>query len=143
MEKLGIPDNILLKPGPLDEEERAIMNTHTTIGGQILSGSTSPVIQMGERIALTHHEKWDGSGYPNGLSGESIPIEARICTVVDFYDALTMDRPYRKAVPPDEVVEMIVGDSGTAFDPRVVDVFLEARPQIVEIQAEYVEEAPA
>lgn len=141
--KLGIPDQILLKPGPLDADERAIMNTHTTIGGQILSGSSSPVIQMGERIALTHHEKWDGSGYPNGLSGETIPIEARICTVVDFYDALTMDRPYRKAVPADEVVEMIVGDSGTAFDPRVVDVFLEARPQIEEIQTEYREGATA
>lgn len=136
--KLGIPDSILLKPGPLDAEERAIMNTHTTIGGQILAGSTSPVIQMGERVALTHHEKWDGTGYPNGLSGEEIPIEARICSVVDFFDALTMDRPYRKAVPTDEVVEMIVSESGQSFDPAIVEIFLEVRDAIEAIQAEYV-----
>ncbi len=138
--KLGIPDNILLKPGPLNREERAIMNTHTTIGGQILSGSSSPVIQMGERIAMTHHEHWDGSGYPNGLLGDAIPIEARICSVVDFFDALTMDRPYREALDPDEVVEMIVAESGGAFDPRVVDVFVEARSDIVKIQSEYIDE---
>lgn len=137
--KLGIPDSILLKPGPLDTEERQIMNTHTTIGGQILTGSTSPVIQMGERVALTHHEKWDGSGYPNGLSKDEIPIEARICSVVDFYDALTMDRPYRKAVPAEKVVQMILEDTGSAFDPDVVDIFIRARPQIEAIKAEYVE----
>lgn len=136
--KLGIPDHILLKPGPLDAEERAIMNTHTTIGGQILSGSSSPVIQMGESVALTHHEKWDGSGYPNGLSGEEIPIEARICSVVDFFDALTMDRPYRKAVPNDEVVEMIHSETGTSFDPAVVEVFTAVRSDLEAIQTEYI-----
>ncbi len=136
--KLGIPDHILLKPGPLDEEERRIMNTHTTIGGQILSGSTSPVIQMGERVALTHHEKWDGSGYPAGIAGEEIPIEARICSVVDFFDALTMDRPYRKAVPNDEVVEMIKEESGRSFDPSIVDIFVRVRSELEEIQAEYI-----
>jgi cyclic di-GMP phosphodiesterase len=136
--KLGIPDSILLKPGPLDEEERAIMNTHTTIGAQILTGSTSPVIQMGERIAITHHEKWNGAGYPHGVGGEDIPLEARICSVVDFFDALTMDRPYRKAVPNDEVVEMILSETGTSFDPAVVDIFVEVRSEIEEIQAEYV-----
>lgn len=136
--KLGIPDSILLKPGPLDAEERTIMNTHTTIGGQILAGSTSPVIQMGERVALTHHEKWDGTGYPNGLAGEDIPIEARICSVVDFFDALTMDRPYRKAVPNDEVVRMILSESGTSFDPSIVEVFIDIRDEIEAIQSEYV-----
>lgn len=136
--KLGIPDHILLKPGPLDAEERRIMNTHTTIGGQILTGSSSPVIQMGERVAMTHHEKWDGSGYPNGIPGESIPLEARICSVVDFFDALTMDRPYRKAVPNDEVVDMILEETGTSFDPAVVDVFVEVRPDLEAIQAEYI-----
>jgi len=135
--KLGIPDSILLKPGPLDEEERRIMNTHTTIGGQILSGSTSPVIQMGERVALTHHERWDGSGYPEGLSGEDIPIEARICSVVDFFDALTMDRPYRKAVPNDEVVDMITSSSGSSFDPAIVDIFVQVRDELETIQSEY------
>jgi putative two-component system response regulator len=135
--KLGIPDSILLKPGPLTAEERAIMNTHTTIGGQILSGSTSPVIQMGERVALTHHEKWNGEGYPAGLSEEEIPIEARVCAVVDFFDALTMDRPYRRAVPNDEVVEMIRAERGQSFDPAVVDVFTKVLPDVVAIQDEY------
>lgn len=141
--KLGIPDSIMLKPGPLDEHERAIMNTHPMIGAQILAGSGSAVIQMGERIAMTHHENWNGSGYPRGMSGDDIPMEARICTVVDFYDALTMDRPYRKAVPADEVVEMIIQNSRSAFDPRVVDVFLETLSDIQAIQAEYVEQSPA
>jgi putative two-component system response regulator len=135
--KLGIPDDILLKPGPLDDEERAVMNTHAAIGAQILAGSTSPVIQMGERIALTHHEKWGGGGYPNGLSGEDIPMEARICSVVDFFDALTMDRPYRKAVPNDEVLEMILSENGTSFDPSVVEVFVRVRGEVEAIQAEY------
>jgi putative two-component system response regulator len=136
--KFGIPDSILLKPGPLDQRARAIMNTHTTIGAQILAGSTSPVIQMGERVALTHHEMWNGEGYPNGLAGDEIPEVARICTVVDFFDALTMDRPYRKAVDNDEVVEMIRAENGTRFDPRIVKVFLEVRKDIEAIQAEYI-----
>lgn len=136
--KLGIPDSILLKPGPLDQEERRIMDTHTTIGAQILAGSTSPVIQMGERVALAHHERWDGKGYPKGISGTSIPIEARICSVVDFFDALTMDRPYRKAVPSNEVVEMIIEANGKSFDPAVVEVFLRVRSEVEAIQAEYV-----
>jgi cyclic di-GMP phosphodiesterase len=136
--KLGIPDSILLKPGPLDAEERAIMDTHTTIGAQILAGSTSPVIQLGERVALTHHEKWNGTGYPHGLAGDAIPLEARICTVVDFFDALTMDRPYRKAVPNDQVVEMILSETGTSFDPAIIEIFVEVRGEIEAIQAEYV-----
>lgn len=134
--KLGIPDQILLKPGPLTAEEREIMNTHTTIGGQILAGSTSPVIQMGQRVALAHHEKWDGTGYPAGLANEDIPIEARICTVVDFFDALTFDRPYRAAVPNDEVIEMMREEKGTRFDPDVLDVFLGVRDEIEAIQAD-------
>ncbi|MDH3424536.1 MAG: HD domain-containing protein, partial [Gemmatimonadota bacterium] len=137
--KLGIPDNILLKAGPLTDEERAVMNTHTTIGAQILAGSTSPVIQMGERVALSHHEKWDGTGIPHGLRAEEIPIEARICTVVDFFDALTMDRPYRRAVPNDEVVEMILKETGTRFDRSVVEIFLDVRRDVEAIQAEYLE----
>lgn len=135
--KLGIPDSILLKPGPLDVAERTVMNTHTTIGAQILSGSASPVIQMGERVALSHHEKWDGTGIPHGLAGERIPLEARICTVVDFFDALTMDRPYRAAVPKDEVIEMMLAEKGTRFDPSVLDVFLQVRDHVEAIQSEY------
>jgi putative two-component system response regulator len=137
--KLGIPDHILLKPGPLTGEERTLMNTHTTIGAQILTGSTSPVIQMGERVALAHHEKWNGKGYPSGIGDEEIPLEARICSVVDFFDALTMDRPYRSAVPNDEVVRMIEGESGASFDPSVVEIFLDVRADVEAIQAEYLD----
>ena len=139
--KLGIPDRILLKPGKLDEEEWAVMRSHTTIGAQILADSNSDVIQMGERIALAHHERWDGKGYPNRLAGQEIPLEARICAVVDVFDALTVDRPYRKAVPNDEVIEMMKGDSGTHFDPDVLDVFLDAREEIESVQAEYFRES--
>ncbi|MEX2467986.1 MAG: HD domain-containing phosphohydrolase [Gemmatimonadota bacterium] len=134
--KLGIPDHILLKPGPLTDEERGIMNTHTSIGGQILAGSTSPVIQMGQRIAMAHHEKWDGTGYPNGISGDEIPVEARICTVVDFFDALTFDRPYRKAVPNEEVREMMREESSTRFDADVLDVFFSIQDEVEAIQAD-------
>lgn len=135
--KLGIPDRILLKPGPLDDEEWKVMRSHTTIGAQILADSNSEVIQMGERIALGHHERWDGKGYPRGVAGEEIPLEARICAVVDVFDALTVDRPYRKAVPNDEVVEMMRKDAGTHFDPDVLDTFLDAREEIEAVQAEY------
>jgi len=141
--KLGIPDHILLKPGPLSTEERTVMNTHTTIGGQILAGSTSPVIQMGERVALTHHEKWNGTGYPHGIAGDEIPLEARICSVVDFFDALTMDRPYRKAVPNPRVVEMIRSETGTSFDPSIVEIFVDVLDELESIQAEYVERVPS
>lgn len=134
--KLGIPDSVLLKPGPLDPQERAIMNTHTTVGAQILAGSTSPVIRLGETIARAHHERWDGAGYPNGMAGDDIPLEARICAVVDFFDALTMDRPYRGAVPNDDVVEMMEEEAGKHFDPEVFGVFLDIRDEIEEIQAE-------
>ena len=135
--KIGIPDAILLKPGKLDEEEWRVMRSHTLIGAQILADSNSDVIQMGEIIALGHHERWDGGGYPRGVAGEDIPIEARICAVVDFFDALTVDRPYRGAVPNDEVVEMMHGESGTHFDPEVFQAFLDVRGQIEQVQAEY------
>ena len=137
--KLGIPDNILLKPGPLTDEERTIMNTHTTIGAQILAGSTSPVIKMGERVALSHHEKWDGSGIPHGLRGDEIPLEARICSVVDFFDAVTMDRPYRRAVPNDEVVKMMLEENGTRFEPAVMEIFFDVRSDIESIQVGYLD----
>ena len=113
------------------------MRNHTVIGAQILSDSTSEVLQMGERIALTHHERWDGGGYPNGIAGEEIPIEARICAVVDVFDAVTVDRPYRKAVPHDEVIKMMIRDSGSHFDADVLDVFLDAIEEIKEVQAKH------
>lgn len=135
--KIGIPDSILLKPGKLDEDEWVIMRSHTTIGAQILADSKSDVIQMGKRIALAHHERWDGDGYPNRVAGYDIPLEARICTVVDFFDALTIDRPYRGAVPNDEVVAMMEEGTGSHFDADVMAVFLKVRGKIEEVQAEY------
>jgi putative two-component system response regulator len=140
--KLGIPDRILLKPGQLSDEEWAVMRTHTTIGAQILADSNSDVIQMGERIALCHHERWDGKGYPRGLPKEDIPLEARICSVVDVFDALTVDRPYRRAVPNDEVVAMMTEESGSHFDPDVLEAFLGARDEIESVQAEYLGSGP-
>lgn len=123
--KIGIPDKILLKPGKLDPEEWEIMKQHTTIGGSILSGSDSGFIKLAEVIALTHHEKWDGSGYPRGLKGKDIPLAARIFSLVDVWDALCSDRPYRKAVPEAEVLKYILEISGSHFDPEIVPVFLE------------------
>jgi putative two-component system response regulator len=100
------------------------MKTHTTIGAQLLAGSTSDVVQMAERIALTHHERWDGKGYPNGLAGEDIPFESRICTITDVFDALVSERPYKKAWPVSEALAEIARMSGTAFEPWLADVFL-------------------
>jgi len=122
--KIGIPDRVLLKPGKLDADEWELMKTHTTIGAQVLAGSSSPVVQMAERIALTHHERWDGKGYPDGLSGEDIPLESRICTITDVFDALVSERPYKKAWPVSEALAEIARMSGSAFEPWLVDVFL-------------------
>lgn len=135
--KLGIPDGVLLKPGPLTDEEMATMRTHTTIGAQILSGSNSPVLQMGERIALSHHERWDGGGYPHGIAGEQIPIEGRICAVVDFFDALTQHRPYRRAMSVETTIEMIREGSAAHFDPALVEAFCDALSEILEIKKAY------
>src|SRR4051794_10361753 len=122
--KIGIPDRVLLKPGKLDADEWELMKTHTTIGAQLLTGSSSDVVQMGERIALTHHERWDGKGYPHGLAGEDIPFESRICTIADVFDALVSERPYKKAWPVSEALAEIARMSGTAFEPWLADVFL-------------------
>ena len=122
--KVAIPDRVLLKPGKLDAEEWALMKTHTTVGAEMLSGSTSPLLQLAEQVALTHHERWDGGGYPHGLVGESIPIEGRIAAVCDVYDALTNERPYKRAWSVDEALDVIREERGRQFDPTVVDVFL-------------------
>jgi putative two-component system response regulator len=110
------------------------MRSHTTVGARILAGSNSPVIQMGERIALSHHERWDGTGYPAGLAEEDIPLVGRICAVVDVFDALTMDRPYRAALREDQALEMMRSASGTQFDPKVLESFLGALPQVAEVR---------
>ena len=122
--KIGIPDRVLLKPGKLDPDEWELMKTHTTIGHQLLGGSSSEVIQMASRIALSHHERWDGKGYPRGLAGEDIPLESRICTIADVFDALVSERPYKRAWPVDEALEEVARMSGSAFEPRLVEFFL-------------------
>jgi putative two-component system response regulator len=122
--KIGIPDSILLKPGGLTPEETALMRTHTVIGAQILSGGSSDLIMVAERIALSHHERWDGGGYPQGIAGTAIPIEARIVSVADCVDALANNRPYRRAQPMEAVMDEVTRCSGTQFDPEVVDAMV-------------------
>jgi putative two-component system response regulator len=131
--KIGIPDSILLKPGPLDAQEWKIMQTHTTIGAEILSGHESLLIKMGGLIALTHHEKWDGSGYPQGLAQLNIPLAGRIVAICDVFDALTSKRPYKDAWPPNEAFEEIGAGKGCSFDPKLVDAFLNCRGDLIEI----------
>lgn len=132
--KLGIPDRVLLKPGKLDADEWEIMKQHTVIGAQLLSNSQSPVIQMGEIIALTHHERWDGSGYPNRLSGEDIPLAGRICAIVDVFDALSSKRCYKEPWPLEKVMEELRSLSGIQFDPRLIEMFDELLPVIMDVQ---------
>jgi putative two-component system response regulator len=122
--KIGVPDRILLKPGRLTPRELGVMRTHTTIGARILGGGKSAMIQMAQRIAQSHHERWDGKGYPYGLAGEAIPLEARIVAIADFFDALTHDRPYRSARPVETVRVEIGRRSGAHFDPQVTEAFL-------------------
>jgi putative two-component system response regulator len=122
--KLAVPDAILLKPGRLDAAEFAVMRRHTTAGARILAGSSSPVLRLAEQIALTHHERWDGGGYPRGLVAEGIPLAGRIVAVVDVFDALTHERPYKEAWPVGRALAEIAACRGTQFDPQVVDAFL-------------------
>lgn len=137
--KIGIPDHILLKPGKFEPEEWEIMKTHAQIGADILKGDESELLKMAGEIALTHHEKWDGSGYPNGLSGESIPLVGRITAIADVFDALTSDRPYKKKWPIDKAVRYIEEQVGRHFDPDLVGIFMELLPAIQEIIQEYSE----
>jgi response regulator RpfG family c-di-GMP phosphodiesterase len=128
--KIGIPDRVLLKPGRLDPEEWALMRTHTTIGGAILGGSTSRLLQVAESIAVTHHERWDGSGYPAGLIGEEIPLAARICAICDVYDALLSSRAYKPRWSLDQSLMEIERQRGRHFDPDLVDVFVRMVPTL-------------
>lgn len=123
--KIGIADEILLKPGRFTPEEFEQMKRHTVIGANILGTSLFPVLQVAGEIALTHHEKWNGGGYPYGLSGENIPLPGRIVAIADFYDALTHERPYKKAWTHEEAIDEILAQRGVHFDPAVVDAFLD------------------
>jgi putative two-component system response regulator len=122
--KIGIPDSILRKPGKLTMEEFEVIKTHTVIGGRILCESRFPILQVATEIAFTHHERWDGGGYPAGLHGETIPITGRIIAVADAFDAMTHARPYKGAFPVEHAVAEIKHCSGSQFDPRVVDAFM-------------------
>ncbi len=135
--KIGIPDHILLKPGPLHAEELEIMRRHTLIGHQILSDSPSRYLQLGAVIALGHHEKFDGTGYPYGLAGDAIPLPARIVAVSDVFDALTTIRPYKQGWEVKEAVDYIKSESGSHFDPDCTRAFLRQLDAVVQIMHEY------
>ncbi|WP_245600403.1 HD domain-containing phosphohydrolase [Psychromonas arctica] len=135
--KIGIPDRVLLKAGKFEPEEWAIMQTHTTIGYEILSGSQSKYMQMGAIIALNHHERFNGEGYPSQLKGSQIPLIARIVSVADVYDALMSVRPYKKAWLLEDAIDFLKKQSGTQFDPRCVDAFLKRLDNIIAINREY------
>jgi response regulator RpfG family c-di-GMP phosphodiesterase len=137
--KIGIPDNVLLKPGKLEGEEWTKMQTHVEVGASILSGSDSKLMQLAEEIAATHHEKYDGTGYPNGLKGEEISIEGRIVPICDVFDALTSVRPYKKAWTVEDAIELIKKEKGKHFDPDLVDNFVSILPEILEIRERYSE----
>jgi putative two-component system response regulator len=132
--KIGVPDAILQKPGPLTPEERAVMERHTVMGHKLLEDSDSAVLVLGAVIALTHHEKWDGTGYPEGLVEEAIPIEGRVVAVADVFDALTNDRVYRPAFSVDEAVAMMARGRAKHFDPNLLDLFLESMDVVMELR---------
>jgi putative two-component system response regulator len=133
--KVAIPDGVLLKPGRLDEKEFALIRTHAAIGKRILGGSTCELIGLAAEIAEAHHERWDGGGYPHGLSGTAIPLAARIVAVADVFDALTTQRPYKAAMPLDEARACIEAESGRHFDPDCVAAFLSRWGDIVAVSA--------
>lgn len=128
--KIGVPDAILRKPGPLSREEYDVMKTHTLIGGQILAGSKIPLLRTARDIAMFHHERWNGSGYPSGLSGQAIPFRARLVAVADVYDALVQKRAYKEALPEDVALEIMDRERGKHFDPEILNIFFDHLPKI-------------
>ncbi|WP_374323087.1 HD domain-containing phosphohydrolase [Aquipseudomonas alcaligenes] len=137
--KIGIPDAVLRKPGKLDGEEWEVMKQHAQIGADIIGEHPSGLLRMAREIALNHHEKWDGSGYPRGIGGAEIPVEARIIAIADVFDALTSERPYKKAWPVEEAVQLLREQSGRHFDPELVELFLGQLPAILEIKERWAE----
>jgi putative two-component system response regulator len=134
--KIGIPDNILLKPGILTSGEFELMKTHTTIGAAILEGAESEIMRIGREIALTHHERWDGTGYPEGLQGESIPLRGRIVGLADVWDAYTSKRHYKSGSSTEKALELIRRERGRHFDPDMVDIFVANIDEVVRIKRE-------
>ena len=135
--KIGIPDQILLKADKLDAMEWEVMRRHPVIGHEILKGSASKYVRMGALIALGHHEKYDGSGYPNGLVGDHIPLCARIVAIADVYDALTSVRPYKKAWSSAQALEYVESQAGKHFDPRLAEAFTGMKKEVLQIQNEW------
>lgn len=138
--KIGIPDGVLLKPAKLDEDEWALMKRHPQFGAEIIGDHDSKLLQIAKEIALTHHERWNGKGYPNGLNGKDIPLSGRIAAVADVFDALTMERPYKKAWTVEKAAELIKEEAGNDFDPNVVEHFLKVLPQIIEVKKQFSED---
>jgi len=138
--KVGIPDAILLKPGRLTEQEMETMRQHPVFGHEILNGSVSPLLQCAAVVALSHHEKFDGSGYPQRLAGEAIPLWGRIVAVADVFDALTSARPYKPAWPLERAREFLQSQRGLHFDPQCVDVLLQAWPEVMAIRQQYADQ---
>ena len=132
--KIGIPDHILMKPGPLDESEWEIMKQHTVIGGKILGGSDSSILKTAETIAMTHHEKWNGRGYPYGLKGLDIPMSGRITAIADVFDALTSKRPYKEPFSVEKAFEIMAEERGKSFDPELLDAFFSIKMKIADIR---------
>ncbi len=134
--KIGIPDNILMKPGKLTDEEFDFMKTHTNIGAKILADSKAEILQLAQQIAVSHHEKWNGRGYPQGILGDKIPNAGRIVGLADVFDALTSRRPYKDPYPVEVAVDIIKKERGEHFDPEVADAFLENLDGFLKIKAE-------
>jgi len=140
--KVATPDGILFKPGPLTNDEFDVMKRHTIAGYEILKGSASPMLQLAAEIALTHHERFDGKGYPHGLKGSNIPLSGRLCVIADVFDALTSSRPYKEAWTIEAATESINKGSGTQFDPELVELFNSSFDEIVEIKRRFATNQP-
>ena len=141
--KIGVPDHVLLKPGRLTPEELTLMRAHPTIGGEIIPEHPAEVIRMAKRVSLTHHERWDGAGYPVGLKGEEIPLEGRIAAICDVYDALVSRRPYKEPWPKEKALAHLRENAGSHFDPSLIDAFFTILPEIDSIQNQFSESCEA
>ncbi len=137
--KIGVRDAVLLKQGKLDDEEWKLMKRHPQIGAQIIGNQRSELMTLAREIALNHHEKWDGNGYPCGLGGDEIPVSARIAAISDVFDALTSQRPYKEAWSIEKAVALISEESGRHFDPAIVEIFIDNIDEIIEIKERYVD----
>ena len=137
MGKIGVPDRILLKPGKLDPEEWRVMKAHAQIGADLLGDDTSPLLVLAGKIALSHHERWDGLGYPRGARGDDIPLEGRLVAICDVFDALTSERPYKKAWSVEDAAAEIRNQRGKQFDPALADLFARCLPQFREVRERF------